>query len=641
MFKRAFAILACLHAAWASAEPEDTLTEADYFAEQPVVLSASRLSQPVNRAPAAVTVITREMIAASGFRHLVDVLRLVPGFVVGWSGGNLPAATYLGLSDAYPHLMQIMVDGRSVYSPAFGNTTWRAIPVTLDEVDRIEVVRGPNASNDGINSLLGTIHIFTRHSALTQGKRAEVAAGEENFGEVGVRYGAETAGGNWRLSLLGRRDERHGVPQDRASDLIMSFRGDFKPGHADELMLQFGTSRGLWEGGNAGFVFNDEQHAEFLSGFANLKWARALQAHREWSLQLHHSFSQNDEAVFPPWPLDPMDANYRVSSSGLQFAYLDNAATGLRTSLAGEYRTNRGRAPSILNSDKALKDNIVRLSGAAEWPFSHHWVLHAGAMLERHDNLAGTYFSPRLALNWLPADAHSFRLGVSHGVSALGLYANNTDLYLTLNGVPVDQGVLSINEVEAEKIDSVELGYLFKQPERGLNLDARAFRNRLYDIFGVMEISFPDLDGKVLTYDNTRTIDQLGLEYQLKWQPRLQTWLAVAQSWVSNDDDQGELYSRSVPRHTLSFLGTRDVAGIAASLGYYRVSSMRWVDSGADSRYNRLDLRLAKSWKTVDARLEAALVVQALLGEEDEHFQFYKRPPFKRRAYISVKYAFR
>ncbi|MFZ0107559.1 MAG: Plug domain-containing protein, partial [Thiobacillus sp.] len=139
MLKYLIASLVCMHTLFAWADTAGTLSEADYFAEQPVVLSASRLSQPVNRAPAAVTVITREMIEASGFRHLVDVLRLVPGMVVGWQGGNTAAASYLGLADGFPRSMQIMVDGRSVYSPSYGNTFWRGIPVTLDDVDRIEV----------------------------------------------------------------------------------------------------------------------------------------------------------------------------------------------------------------------------------------------------------------------------------------------------------------------------------------------------------------------------------------------------------------------------------------------------------------------------------------------------------------------
>ena len=134
MFRKCLFGLAAMQPALALAAPAASLSEADYFSEQPVVLSASKLSQPLNRAQAAVTVITREMIEASGFRHLVDVLRLVPGFVVGWAGGDMPAATYLGLSDAFPHWMQIMVDGRSIYNPAYGHTTWRGIPLTLEEV---------------------------------------------------------------------------------------------------------------------------------------------------------------------------------------------------------------------------------------------------------------------------------------------------------------------------------------------------------------------------------------------------------------------------------------------------------------------------------------------------------------------------
>ena len=302
MHKYLIASLACMHSLYAWAGAADTLSEVDYFSEQPVVLSASRLSQPVNRAPAAVTVITREMIEASGFRHLVDVLRLVPGMVVGWQGGNTAAASYLGLADGFPRSMQIMVDGRSVYSPSYGNTFWRGIPVTLDDVDRIEVVRGPNVANDGINSLFGTIHIFTRHSVETLGGMGEAAVGEEHYREVNLRYGAETDNGSWRLGLVGREDERHAVAQDRASDLQLSFRGDYRLGNRDELMLQFGAAKGNWRGTNVGFVFSEDQDADFLGGFANVEWRRSLGAAREWSLQLQHSFNDNEEDYpqFPP-----------------------------------------------------------------------------------------------------------------------------------------------------------------------------------------------------------------------------------------------------------------------------------------------------------------------------------------------------
>jgi iron complex outermembrane receptor protein len=632
------------------------MTEAEFFSAQPVVLSASRLAQPVNRAPAAVTVITREMIEASGFRHLVDVLRLVPGFVVGWSGGNTPAATHLGLSDAFPHWMQVMVDGRSVYNPVFGQTTWRALPIMLDEVDRIEVVRGPNAANDGINSLLGTIHIFTRHADATLGSMGEVTLGGERYRELNLRHGAETANGSWRLGVLGREDRRHGTALDQASDVQLSFRGDFQPSLQDSFMLQVGASRGFWQGGNAGYVLNPDQRASLQSGYANVRWTRVLGEGREWSLQAHHTFSQNEEPVRPPPAqafLDPLNANARAHASGIQVNYLDKSADDLRSSVSGAYYRNTLYGPYFLDSERTLQDRIVQVSGAIEWNPSPRWVLHAGAMLERHTDPAGTHFSPRLALNWLPAPAHAFRAGVSRAVSALGLYANHANIDLTLGGVVVGQVVGSMGALEPERIDSGELGYLFDNPQRSLKLDLRVFRNRIRDMVDPLYIASADPNDLGLgVYVNGGTIRQDGVEYQLKWRPLAQGWLALSQSWVRTDDDLDGRYERATPRDTLSLLAAHPVAGIDASVGYYRVGTMRWMvwpedasgfqhSSAHASRYNRLDLRLAKDWKTVDGRVEAALVVQALLGKEKEAFQYYGPQSFERRGYLSLKYEFR
>ena len=649
MIKRALGILVCVHAA--SAWSEETLGEADYFAEQPVVLSAARMSQPVNRAPAAVTVITREMIEASGFRHLVDVLRLVPGFVVGWSGGNLPTAAYLGLSDAFPHWMQIMVDGRSVYNPAYGHTTWRGIPLTLDDVERIEVVRGPNAANDGLNSMLGTVHIYTRHAAMTHGGMVDAVVGTRGSREANVRYGTEAGNGSWRLGLVGREDERHGVAKDHASDVQLSVRGDIQPSVRDELLVQMGASKGFWRGSNVGFLTDEGQHAYFLGGYGNLKWTRTLSGGASWWVQAHHTFNQNDEALSLPAPLDPLNANYRTTASSIQFTYLDQWSPMWRGNLAAEYRLNRVRLPTLLDSDAYLDDDVLRLSVATEGTLSAHWVVHAGATLERHSALDDSYLSPRVAINWLPDRLHAFRFGVSQGVSALGLYANNTDISLTIGGALYDQLYLSQNQLDPERVTSTELGYLFSQPDRALDLDLRIFHNRISDIGGATTVAFVDaegnpldVDGAVRTYDNRYQATQRGLEYQLRWQPELRSWLVLSQSFVSGESDSAS-YVHSVPRRTLSLLATRVLAGADVSLGYYRIGDMIWIggDSDRKSKYNRLDLRLARDWKTHSGTISAALVIQSLLGKEFESFadDLYAHQYFSRRGYLSLKYEFR
>ncbi len=638
MLKRAFVALACAYAVSVPAAPADAFSEADYFAEQPVVLSASRLSQPVSRAPAAVTVITREMIEASGFRHLVDVLRLVPGFVVGWAGGNMPAATYIGFGGAYPHWMQVMVDGRSVYVPSYGNTSWRAVPLTLDDVDRIEVVRGPNAANDGLNSMLGTVHIFTRHSATTLGGMGELAAGNKSYREANLRYGAEAGSGSWRLGLVGREDERHGVAEDHATDLQLNFRGDLQPTLRDALMLQFGASKGFWQGSNVGQLIHDDQDAYYLSAYANLQWKRALAEGREWQLQVHHTLNQNDEDI-----LGTLKGDYRTTGSSVQFAYLDQSGPEWHTSLSGEYRLNRVYLPALLGSTDYFRDHIFRVSGAVDWNPASQWVLHAAAMIERHSDTDSTYLSPRLALNWLPVSEHAFRLGYSHGLSALGLYASNTDIKI-MRGDKLDQLYLSVNELGAEKIDSYELGYLFSKPKLGVTLDARIFHNRIYDIVDTATIPVPEdtWNQEAETYVNQQEVRQRGFEYQLRWRPSPDSWLVLSQSWISTS---GEFwYVEWVPRNTLSMLAGHSVGGIDVSLGYYHTAQFHW-DAGGDfpSKYNRLDLRLSRAWKTADGKIQASLVVQSLLGEEFESFPgyLYQQQYFDRRGYLSLKYEFR
>ena len=637
-------VLVGMHSVLTWAGAADTFSEKDYFADQPIVLSASRLSQPVSRAPAAVTVITREMIEASGFRHLVDVLRLVPGFIVGWAGGNTPGATSLGLTDAFPHWMQVMVDGRSVYNPAYGHTTWRAIPLTLDDIDRIEVVRGPNAANDGLNSLLGTIHIFTRHASTTQGGLVELAGGDKAYREVNARYGATTRNGSWRLGLLGREDERHGVPQDRASDLQLSFRSDFQPTNADELTLQWGLSRGDWSGTNVGILQVDDQKNLFLSGFANMQWKRTVGEGRDWALQVHHSVNQNEEAIPMPAPLDPLTGDYRTTVSGIQLTYLDHAGAVLRTSLSAEYRLNKVWLPALFKNNGELTDDIFRLSGGAEWNLSPKWMFHAAAMLEHHSADASTAFSPRLALNWLPTREHAFRLGIAHATSALGLYANNIDIKLTSNGALYNQLYRNVNKVDPEKINSGELGYLFSKPEWGINLDVRAFRNRIYGVVDTALVPASDIDGSALAYINALEINQRGLEYQLKWQFGARRWLALSQSWLHTEPTPGsDYYPQSAPPRILSLLATHPIGGVDVSLGYYRVSKLRWLGADFESQYQRLDLRLAKSWKTPRSKIETSLTLQSLLGDEYESYSpyRYRQQKFDRRGYFSLKYEFR
>ena len=114
--------------------------EADpFFGAIPMVLTASRLAQSPLDAPAPVTVIDREMIVASGFNEIHDLLRLAPGFLVADHPDGPPAVASHGLGDAHARRIKVMVDGRTINSPLWGNVIWDNLPLRVDDVERIEV----------------------------------------------------------------------------------------------------------------------------------------------------------------------------------------------------------------------------------------------------------------------------------------------------------------------------------------------------------------------------------------------------------------------------------------------------------------------------------------------------------------------
>ena len=144
------ALFGCLTTT-AFAETPEPASEKDYLADVPIVLSVSRLPQRLSEVPGAVTIIDRQMIRMSGARDVADLLRFVPGFRVSNSfESNTPQGSYhTNLSD-YSNHMQVMVDGRSVYSSYLQGSTGPGLQtVALDDIERIEVYRGSNSAAYG------------------------------------------------------------------------------------------------------------------------------------------------------------------------------------------------------------------------------------------------------------------------------------------------------------------------------------------------------------------------------------------------------------------------------------------------------------------------------------------------------------
>ena len=177
--------------------------------EQPLpqVLTATRLKQAPAAVPGSMTVLDSALIRASGARDIVELLRLVPGMMIGYSNGNQATVNYHGSNVTEARRLQVLVDGRSVYRPGLATVDWSDIPVAIEDIERIEVFRGPNTVSYGANALMGVISITTRAPLDSQGTRLKTTQGENGIQDWYASHGSSWADGALRLSLSGQQDD--------------------------------------------------------------------------------------------------------------------------------------------------------------------------------------------------------------------------------------------------------------------------------------------------------------------------------------------------------------------------------------------------------------------------------------------------
>ena len=289
-----------------AAQPSDL-----FFGEIPVVLTASRMAQSPLDAPVAVTVIDREMIRASGFTEIHDLLRLVPGFLVAdWAEGSPTVANH-GLGDAYERRIKVMIDGGTVNSPLWGNTAWQDLPVRVDDVERIEVVRGPNGAAYGVNAFQGVVNIITRSPSTQRGPSLISRVGKDGFYDHAfLLSGKAQEVVDWRMSASNRRavnfepylhtdtagrtqlNEREAITRS-----VFNLSATAQVATRDEISMMLGLSDGESDRGIPGSASYPLRADDERSLFLHLGWKRSFATDSELSLDYYHQ----DERTRAAW----------------------------------------------------------------------------------------------------------------------------------------------------------------------------------------------------------------------------------------------------------------------------------------------------------------------------------------------------
>ncbi|WP_339906079.1 TonB-dependent receptor [Pseudomonas guineae] len=242
-----------------------TLVAAEDLFEQgqalPEILSATRLKQSPAAVPGSVSVIDRALIDASGARDIPELMRLVPGMMVGYVKGNEMTVNYHGGQVGTARRMQVLIDGRSVYRPGLATVDWTDLPLAMEDIERIEVFRGPNTVSYGANALTGVISITTRNPANSHGTRLKYIHGQRGIDDWYGSQGFSSGNGDFRLSLSGQQDSGfdHTDEDERYRDSRRSTRMQLSATHALDASQVLDWQLSAKEGSNQKNFYSDEE----------------------------------------------------------------------------------------------------------------------------------------------------------------------------------------------------------------------------------------------------------------------------------------------------------------------------------------------------------------------------------------------
>lgn len=284
----------------------------------PVVLTASRLKQPRAEVPASVTVIEAEQIRDWGVRTLPDLMRFVPGMFVGHvDDENNASVAYHSSNPSLMRRLQVLVDGRSVFRAGIASVAWDDIPVAMEDILRVEVTRGPNASTYGANSFLGVINIVTKHPGDTLGTRVRYRNGSQGIDDSFVSYSGQSGLNSYRLTFnLQADDGFDGADTDEGEDEFNdSKRHGYLAGYLSRplgpstvLNLQAGYKEGHSDIGSDDERFRTrpyrDNQAGYLWGKVNHEFSATHQSHLQIYWQTDKR-TQDGYGCVPAITLDP------------------------------------------------------------------------------------------------------------------------------------------------------------------------------------------------------------------------------------------------------------------------------------------------------------------------------------------------
>lgn len=632
-----------------------SLSEDPFLEPLPVVLSASRLPQPVQDAPGAVTVIDADLIAATGYRDLTRLLRLAPGMQIGQERANDAWVTYHGLGFEVPAQLQVLVDGRSLNMRPLD----RGADIgSLKNIERIEVVRGSNSAAYGSNAFLGVVNIITRHTGAEDRSAVAVNVGDHGIADVDARIVSRQGPLGLRLTARHYEDDGMSGLNDGRRANILNLRGDLRLSDVDEIDFTAGVSEERDQRGYAGMPFDTDRERETRRNddTMHLRWRHSPSTDEEWSLSWYRTRGdlrddwQVDSRANLPARLLPLLATLpalraAVSNSlesvrnNVEWQHRFVAAKDLRLLWGGEWRDESFDSRFYFDGAGKQGREEQRVFGNMEWRSAPQWLWNVGALAERVDGQRPR-LAPRVFLNWQPSATSTWRIGYSRAWRQPSLFEHAVDVRIVDDTYGLLQRRFLPNpDIRPQRMDAFELGFLGVLPQGAGVLDVRLFHERIRDLIvrravdvpldrGDNSLSDPNLLQRLLgstRWENhPHDVRLTGIEYQLRAKPWAGAELIFNHALIrprAHDPD----IERNVAPYTASLTWLQRIGAWRSTLSVLRMGA---IDAGFGytpgfrytvPAYTTLDLSVARTFKLEQRAVELRLTAINLLGRHQEY----------------------
>lgn len=616
------------------------------------VTSVSKKSQLLTEAAAAVFVITQDDIRRSGATTIPDLLRMVPGVQVARIDSSKWAISSRGLNGRFSNKLLVLQDGRSLYTPLFAGVYWEVQDTVLEDIERIEVIRGPGAALWGANAVNGVINIITKSAENTRGGLVSAGGGTSERGFGSVRYGLNI-GDNTSLRLYVKHLERdsgldaNGNNTHDAWHMTRGgFRLDSKPSGRDTLTLQGEYYDGSLQESYKIFSFPTPPNSAFSRNIdtttavigANIlgRWQRSLSGSDGLSLQLYYDHNERNMLVLPQ-KLDTLDLDFQHRFSA--FAGQDIVwGLGYRF---GHYDVSNTPTLSFLKQQESnslfsafVHDEITLV------PEKLSLIL--GSRFERND-YTGLEIQPNGRIIWTPAPGHTVWGAVSRAVRTAT--RGEQDIEYRYRNLPVPatadnpNGLLRLEidgsrDFKSEELLAYEVGYRV-EPAARMSLDIALY----YNVYKRLRILKPGADFvetpvgapanavQQFILSNDMHGSAYGAEISADWLPcpwwRLQAAYSYERLTMHLDGTSTDAINKGnaegdTPRHQASlrsgfYLGRQ----VTLDLWLRGTDYLASIDGISIPGYITMDARLA--WKPL-RNLELALVGQNLFDRRHPEF---------------------